>query len=150
MSNGYESTVNQQRFIPTKSSSSARHGPGHCSLRTEASVPRNGVWRRTRLHSIKAFKEVEDSSCRTLLRKNCVFAVMLSEIELDVFHFFDRTTLEGLQIHSRYLRDLIYRQARAFSVRYIHEVDVSASSFHLLFQNERKSSICFIRILVTL
>ncbi|KAH7696265.1 hypothetical protein AAVH_36666 [Aphelenchoides avenae] len=47
---------------------------------------------------------------------------MLPEIELDVLHFLDRTTLEGLQIHSRYLRNLISRHVGTLPLRYIDQV----------------------------
>lgn len=54
-------------------------------------------------------------------------AVMLPEIELEALHFFDRTALEGLQIHSRYLRSLVNRHARTLPLRCIHEVWVRTS-----------------------
>lgn len=51
---------------------------------------------------------------------------MLAEIELEALRYLGRTALEGLQMHSRYLRDLVNRQAPSLPRRYIHEVDVSA------------------------
>lgn len=53
---------------------------------------------------------------------------MLAEIERDVLHFLDRADLEGLQVHSRYLRDLVNRQARFLPLRCIDDVYVSACS----------------------
>lgn len=53
---------------------------------------------------------------------------MLREIELDALHFCDRTSLERLQIYSRYLRNLVDGQAHSLPLRYIHEITVSAYS----------------------
>lgn len=58
---------------------------------------------------------------------------MLPEIELDILHFLDRTALEGLQILSRHLRDLVNRQARSLPLRSILCVQVSAASARVLF-----------------
>lgn len=57
---------------------------------------------------------------------------MLAEMELDVLHFFDRDALEGLQMHSRYLRDLINRHTGTLPLRHIYRVMVSASVSYLL------------------
>lgn len=51
---------------------------------------------------------------------------MLANIALEALRFFDRTALEGLQMHSRYLRDLVDGNARSLPLRYIQEVYVSA------------------------
>lgn len=53
--------------------------------------------------------------------------VMLPEIELDILQCFDRSSLETLQMHSRYLRDTVNRHARSLPLRYIQEVCVSVS-----------------------
>lgn len=54
---------------------------------------------------------------------------MLPEIELDALRCLERTALEGLQVHSRYLRDFVNCNARTLPLRGFHKVDVSASSF---------------------
>lgn len=54
---------------------------------------------------------------------------MLTEIALEALRYFGRATLEGLQMHSRHLRDLVDRNARTLALRYIQEVVVSASPF---------------------
>lgn len=54
---------------------------------------------------------------------------MLAEVELNVLRWLDRTTLEELQIHSRFLRDLVDRYADSFPLRYIHEIKVSGAAF---------------------
>lgn len=53
---------------------------------------------------------------------------MLPEIELDALRYLDREALEALQMHSRYLRNLVIRQACSLPVRSIQEVDVSVAS----------------------
>lgn len=50
---------------------------------------------------------------------------MLPEIERDVLRFLDRVALEGLQMHSRYLRNVVNRHARTLPLRRIHNVEVS-------------------------
>ncbi|KAH7707705.1 hypothetical protein AAVH_25061 [Aphelenchoides avenae] len=47
---------------------------------------------------------------------------MLHEIALEAVRYFDRPTLEGLQMHSRYLRDMVNRHASTLPLRYIHDV----------------------------
>lgn len=53
---------------------------------------------------------------------------MIPEIELEALRCFDRTALEGLQIHSRYLRELVRRHEHSLPLRYISSFTVSASS----------------------
>lgn len=50
---------------------------------------------------------------------------MLSEMELDILRYFNRGVLEGLQMHSRYLWDLVNRHARSLALWHIHSVEVS-------------------------
>lgn len=54
---------------------------------------------------------------------------MLSEIKREVFHCFDRDSLERLQMHSRYLRDFVSRHAHTLPLRYIRDVYVGAPIF---------------------
>lgn len=54
---------------------------------------------------------------------------MLSEIELDILRYLTREVLEGLQMHSRYLRDRVNRNARSLPLRFIHSVDVIHPAF---------------------
>lgn len=56
---------------------------------------------------------------------------MLAKIALEAFCYFDRTTLEKLQWHSRYLRDLVNRHARSLPLRYTHNVLVSKPTVYL-------------------
>lgn len=60
---------------------------------------------------------------------------MLSDIALEALRYFDRVALESLQMHSRYLRDLVNRHARVLPLRHIHSV-VSA------FASEAQFLIC--------
>lgn len=53
---------------------------------------------------------------------------MLPEISLEALRYLDRTALEGLQMHSRYLRDVVDRHARTFPLRHIHDVNVNVST----------------------
>lgn len=64
---------------------------------------------------------------------------MLPEIELDALQFLDRMALEGLQMHARYLRDLVGRHARTLPLRYIELVDVSV---YLLVLNRNTLLTC--------
>lgn len=57
---------------------------------------------------------------------------MLAEIELEALRYFDRTTLDGLRMHSRYLREVVDRHARTLPLRYIHEVEVSTFYYKFL------------------
>lgn len=54
---------------------------------------------------------------------------MLAEVALEALRFFDRAKhgREGLQIHSRYLRDLVNRHTRALPLRQIYSASVSTS-----------------------
>lgn len=56
---------------------------------------------------------------------------MLPEMALEALRYFDRPTLEGLQMLSRYLRDLVDRHARSLALRYTHDVELSTSSVYL-------------------
>ncbi|KAH7721306.1 hypothetical protein AAVH_11156 [Aphelenchoides avenae] len=49
---------------------------------------------------------------------------MIPEFELEALRCFNRPELEGLQIHSRYLRNLVDRHAGTLPLRSIYEVDV--------------------------
>ncbi|KAH7707700.1 hypothetical protein AAVH_25055 [Aphelenchoides avenae] len=49
---------------------------------------------------------------------------MIPEVELEALRCFNRAELEGLQMHSRYLRDLVDRHARTLPLRCLYEVDV--------------------------
>ncbi|KAH7711667.1 hypothetical protein AAVH_21024, partial [Aphelenchoides avenae] len=64
---------------------------------------------------------------------------MLAEIELDVLHFLDRAALEGLQMHSRYLRDFVNHNRRSFPLHRIYEIDVTDGNVYvqLLEEGER-------------
>ncbi|KAH7712426.1 hypothetical protein AAVH_20230 [Aphelenchoides avenae] len=53
---------------------------------------------------------------------------MLPEIALEAFRYFDRSSLEGLQMHSRYLRDLVNHNARTLPLRYIYEVEIEGGA----------------------
>lgn len=55
---------------------------------------------------------------------------MLAEIAVDALGHFDRATLEGMQMHSRYLRDLIGRHAGTLPLRCIHHVEASVPNFY--------------------
>lgn len=57
---------------------------------------------------------------------------MLPDIALEALRYFDRTTLEGLQLHSRYLRDFVNRHARSHPLRKIRSVTVSAYNLSLI------------------
>lgn len=57
---------------------------------------------------------------------------MLLDIELDILRFLDRATLEELQMHSLYLRDLVKRQERKLPLRRIHNIHVSALNFNVV------------------
>lgn len=50
---------------------------------------------------------------------------MVREVEVSVLQCLDRMSLEGLQIHSSYLRDLVNSDAHNLALRYIHRVVVS-------------------------
>lgn len=52
---------------------------------------------------------------------------MLPEILVEALSYFDRTFLEGLQMYSRYLRDLVNVHEGTLPLRYFYEADVSAS-----------------------
>lgn len=53
---------------------------------------------------------------------------MLTEITLEALRYFNPTALEALQMNSRYLRDLIDRNARSLPLRFINKVTVSKCS----------------------
>lgn len=66
--------------------------------------------------------------------------MLIPELELQALRFFNRTELEGLQIHSRYLRDLVERNTQSLALRYIHEVRVCfASTCPLLSRLQREA-----------
>ncbi|KAH7694712.1 hypothetical protein AAVH_38237, partial [Aphelenchoides avenae] len=56
---------------------------------------------------------------------------MLHEIVLEALYYFDRTALEVLQMHSRYLRNLVNSNARTLSIRYIHEVNITYGKVYI-------------------
>lgn len=53
---------------------------------------------------------------------------MLPDVEFEALCCLDRPTLEGLQIHSRHLRNLVNHHHHRFPLRYIEEVMVRAST----------------------
>lgn len=57
---------------------------------------------------------------------------MLPEVEREALHYFNRAALEGMQIHSRYLRDVVNRDARTLPLRYFHHVKASASNANVM------------------
>lgn len=57
---------------------------------------------------------------------------MLPEIALEALHFLDRTSLEELQMQSRYLRDTVDRHASSLPLRPIYRVEVSAYSVYII------------------
>lgn len=62
-------------------------------------------------------------------------AVMLAEIVLEALQFFGRADLEGLQMHSRYLRDLVDHNRRTLPLRYVYDVNVNVgiSALYLIY-----------------
>ncbi|KAH7714033.1 hypothetical protein AAVH_18606 [Aphelenchoides avenae] len=50
---------------------------------------------------------------------------MLHEVALEALRYFDRKSLEGLQMHSRYLRDIVNRNSRTLPLRQIKEVRIA-------------------------
>lgn len=73
---------------------------------------------------------------------------MLSDIELDILHYLERTALEGLQMHGRYLRDLVNRHARSLPLRYIHEFDVSATTLSSQYCKRSGRSVLSINFII--
>lgn len=59
---------------------------------------------------------------------NAAFVAMLAETALEALRYFDREELEGFQMHSRNLRDIVNRHAQTLLLRYIHAVKVSPPS----------------------
>ncbi|KAH7714452.1 hypothetical protein AAVH_18178 [Aphelenchoides avenae] len=51
--------------------------------------------------------------------------MLIPELELQALRFFNRTELEGLQMHSRYLRNLVTKHARTLPLRRIQSVEIS-------------------------
>lgn len=64
---------------------------------------------------------------------------MLPDVALEALRYFDRLALEGLQMQSRYLRDLVSRHARTLPLRDIHDVEVSAFRTSLMAPKRRQS-----------
>ncbi|KAH7702489.1 hypothetical protein AAVH_30352, partial [Aphelenchoides avenae] len=63
---------------------------------------------------------------------------MQPEITLEVLRYCDRTSLEGLQMHSRYLRDVVNRHACTLPLRYIYEVRIChCKAIILLVEDDR-------------
>ncbi|KAH7714460.1 hypothetical protein AAVH_18186 [Aphelenchoides avenae] len=60
--------------------------------------------------------------------------MLIPELELQALRFFNRDELEGLQMHSRYLRNLVDSHAKTLPLRRIHELCVGAKQ---LFNRER-------------
>lgn len=50
---------------------------------------------------------------------------MLAETALEILSYFSRLELEGLQVHARFLRDIIDRNVSILPLRYISEIRVS-------------------------
>lgn len=50
--------------------------------------------------------------------------MLIPELELQALRFFNRDELEGLQMHSRYLRNLVDSHAKTLPLRRIHELCV--------------------------
>lgn len=63
---------------------------------------------------------------------------MLAEIALETLRFFDRAALEGLQMHSRYLRNLVSLRARTLPLRFVNDVVVITSRIYLKVKEKRK------------
>ncbi|KAH7712431.1 hypothetical protein AAVH_20235, partial [Aphelenchoides avenae] len=56
---------------------------------------------------------------------------MLAEVALEAFRYFDRTTLEELLIHSRYLRDFVNRHSQTLPLRYISDVHTAPGHVYI-------------------
>ncbi|KAH7714473.1 hypothetical protein AAVH_18199 [Aphelenchoides avenae] len=57
--------------------------------------------------------------------------MLIPELELQALRFFNRTELEGLQMHSRYLRNLVTKHARTLPLRRIQSVEMSSSKCYI-------------------
>lgn len=99
-------------------------GSWHEYLKLETSLPEASILLRDISHGKSVYKAQEASVCSTgiLDIPQTSLAVMLHEIALEAVRYFDRPTLEGLQMHSRYLRDMVNRHASTLPLRYIHDV----------------------------
>ncbi|KAH7714474.1 hypothetical protein AAVH_18200 [Aphelenchoides avenae] len=51
--------------------------------------------------------------------------MLIPELELQALRFFNRDELEGLQMHSRYLRNLVNIHSQKLPLRHIHKVEIS-------------------------
>lgn len=125
---GYKSKTGQQKFIPTNCPVPTKLGARRARvLRAESKMSFSGHGLALALaapvhNSIKGLRN-RSVLCKFWTRS--YETQMLPEIELDVLQFLDRSALEGLQMHSRYLRDLVLRHAPTLPLRYIASVDVS-------------------------
>lgn len=98
------------------------------------------LWRLLTAPVVSAYRWLEnfvrptEPSVRFLRNNGVPLETLSDDIKLDVLYWLDRAALEGLQMHSRHLRNLVDRHAGSLPRRYFHEVEVCASAVHCEFK----------------
>lgn len=62
---------------------------------------------------------------------------MMTETAFEILHYFSRSELEGMQMHSRFLRDFVDRNVDQLPLRPIYKISASVWSFRSHYSDER-------------